>query len=78
LSDWNKVRLEEVADIKSSNIDKKSKVGEKKVRLCNYTDVYKNSYINSDKAIDFMVATCSENAFDKFVCLKNSFNYSMN
>lgn len=63
---WKKVKLEYVADVKLSNVDKKSNHDEIKVRLCNYTDVYKNTFINSEKARTFMVATCNKNEFANF------------
>ena len=40
------------------SVDKKSKPGENQVRLCNYTDVYYNSEMNS--TLDLMVATANE------------------
>src|SRR5690606_23038637 len=67
MSNWEKIKLENVADIKLSNVDKKTKEGEKTIRLCNYTDVYKNSFINSDRATSFMVASCNENEYEKFL-----------
>ena len=63
---WRKITLDKVADVKLSNVDKKSNPQEKIVRLCNYTDVYKNAFINSMKAKTFMVATCNNNEFENF------------
>ncbi|WP_187477602.1 restriction endonuclease subunit S [Amniculibacterium sp. G2-70] len=70
MSDWKKVRLSDVADVKLSNVDKKTNVGERLVRLCNYTDVYKNTFINSYKSKDFMIASCNDNEYEKFVLKK--------
>src|SRR5690606_17038848 len=70
MNNWQKVKLIDVADIKLSSIDKKTKAGERKVRLCNYTDVYNNSYINNDLVDDFMIASCSESDFEKFILKK--------
>jgi len=70
MSNWQTKKLGEVADVKLSNVDKKTKPDERVVRLCNYTDVYKNSFINSDKVEDFMIASCNENEFEKFVLKK--------
>jgi len=70
MTNWQQLKLKDVADIKLSNVDKKTKANERTIRLCNYTDVYKNSFINADRAIDFMVASCSENQYQKFILRK--------
>ena len=61
---WEVKRLKDTVIIQSSNVDKKSKDGERNVSLCNYTDVYKNDFI--DDSIDFMKATASEEQIRKF------------
>jgi type I restriction enzyme S subunit len=61
------IKLETVADIKLSNVDKKTKNDEMAIKLCNYTDVYKNAFINEDKVKHFMEATCNENEYNKFL-----------
>jgi hypothetical protein len=40
-----RVRLGDVADVEISGIDKKTKEGEKAVKLCNFVDVYYNQYL---------------------------------
>ena len=50
--------LADVIDLTLSSVDKKSKVNELPVLLCNYTDVYKNSFIRPD--MEFMAATATE------------------
>ena len=50
--------LSRLIDLRLSSVDKKSKVNEQAVQLCNYTDVYKNSFIHAD--MDFMTATATE------------------
>lgn len=50
-------RLKRLAEVKSSNVDKKSIESEPAVRLCNYTDVYYRQEISGDQ--DFMAATAS-------------------
>ena len=70
MNNWRKVKLDTVADIKLSNVDKKTTEGEKPIRLCNYTDVYKYSFINREKSQDFMVATCNDNEYEKFLLKK--------
>src|SRR5690554_936335 len=70
MNNWRKVKLDTVADIKLSNVDKKTTEGEKPIRLCNYTDVYKYSFINKEKSQDFMIATCNDNEYEKFLLKK--------
>jgi type I restriction enzyme, S subunit len=61
---WRQASLAEVAEIRISNVDKKSAVGEIPVRLCNYIDVYKNVYITA--ALDFMEATATPSEIARF------------
>lgn len=70
MSNWNKQKLGHVADIKLSNVDKLTKLNERTVYLCNYTDVYKNSYIDFEKSRHFMIATCNDNEYNKFLLKK--------
>lgn len=64
MNEWKSFRLDELADIRISNVDKKSKPGEKPVRLCNYMDVYSNDYITS--SLGFMESTASSVECGKF------------
>lgn len=64
MSEWVTRPLGELADIRVSNVDKKSLPGEKSVLLCNYMDVYANDYIRAD--IAFMEATASLAEIAKF------------
>jgi type I restriction enzyme S subunit len=66
--EWKEVRLQDIAEILVSNVDKKSNVEETPVKLCNYTDVYYNEYITSE--IEFMQATAKDSELHKFQ-LKN-------
>ena len=63
LAKWAQHPLSDLADIRLSSVDKKVVPGERNVRLCNYTDVYYNSFINSN--IAFMEATASEREIEK-------------
>ena len=63
-TDWRVTRLDAVADVLFSNVDKHSVEGETPVRLCNYVDVYKNDLITN--AIDFMEASAEEREIKKF------------
>ena len=47
--------LDDVIDLVLSSVDKKTKDNERAVQLCNYTDVYYNSFIHA--SLDFMTAT---------------------
>ena len=55
---WQTATLGEVIDLRLSSVDKKSKDSEQPVQLCNYMDVYSNSFIHH--GMDFMAATASE------------------
>ena len=49
-------RLEHIASYRTSNVDKKTKDDECRVRLCNYTDVYYEDRIRASDS-DFMEAS---------------------
>lgn len=68
MSKWIKTTLAKIADIRVSNVDKKSYQGEKPVMLCNYMDVYSNDYITRD--ISFMEATANIMEIAKFTVSK--------
>lgn len=61
---WRITRLDAVADVLFSNVDKHTIDGEESVRLCNYVDVYKNDRITSN--IDFMEASADGREIRKF------------
>jgi type I restriction enzyme S subunit len=65
---WKPVRLGDIAKVIVSSVDKKSYSFEKKVRLCNYTDVYYNDFICAD--VKFMSATASLEEIEKFSIFK--------
>lgn len=56
--------LKQVADIRVSNVDKKSVDGELPVRLCNYTDVYYRDEIRPE--LDLMSATATAEEIVRF------------
>ncbi|HHX8581180.1 TPA: restriction endonuclease subunit S [Vibrio diabolicus] len=64
MSDFWEVRIQDVAEVLVSNVDKKSYAGQQAVVLCNYMDVYSNDYISSD--LNFMESTASEAEIKKF------------
>ena len=61
---WPTSKLRDVADIRVSNVDKKSYATERPIKLCNYMDVYANDYVTS--AVDFMPATASPSEIERF------------
>lgn len=61
---WKCTRIDAVADVLFSNVDKHTHDDEEPVRLCNYVDVYKNEYITS--SIEFMEATAEPREIEKF------------
>lgn len=61
---WRYGRLQEVADTRTSNVDKHTIDGQPLVRLCNYVDVYHNETI--DESIDFMEASATEKQIERF------------
>ena len=58
-----RVHLNDVIDLRLSSVDKKTKADEHAIRLCNYMDVYNNSFIHA--GIDFMAATATEREIEK-------------
>src|SRR5450755_4258448 len=63
-TEWKVTRLDAVADVLFSNVDKHTMDGETSVRLCNYVDVYKNDRITG--GIDFMEASADDREIRKF------------
>lgn len=63
-SDWREERLFDIAELRTSNVDKKSEDGETPVRLCNYVDVYRNAKITL--ALEFMDATATASQIERF------------
>lgn len=61
---WGIKKLKFLAIVQPSNVDKKTVEGEEPIILCNYTDVYRNEYING--CLEFMQATASEAEIKKF------------
>ena len=61
---WKVNRLKLIADVFTSNVDKKEYADEVAVRLCNYTDVYYNDVITAD--MELMKATATQQQVEKF------------
>ena len=62
---WSTSQLRDLADVRVSNVDKKSYAAERPIRLCNYMDVYANDYLTS-ALLDFMPATASPSEIERF------------
>ena len=62
---WTTSQLRDLADVRVSNVDKKSYAAERPIRLCNYMDVYANDYLTS-ALLDFMPATASPSEIERF------------
>jgi type I restriction enzyme S subunit len=61
---WQVRPLKQIAHVRLSGVDKHTIAGERAIRLCNYTDVYKNDFIT--QAIDFMPATARDAEIEAF------------
>lgn len=61
---WCVQRLRNVAEVRVSNVDKKTKDDECPVRLCNYTDVYNNDRIRAE--MSFMATSASADEIERF------------
>ena len=61
---WQETALGNIADIRYSNVDKKTAKDELPIRQCNYMDVWKNEYIFDNMA--FMQVTASDREISKF------------
>lgn len=61
---WEVALIKHVADVRFSGVDKHSHDNEIPVRLCNYTDVYKNDRITND--MELMHATATEAEIERF------------
>lgn len=53
-----------LAEVRVSNVDKRSIAGEEPVKLCNYVDVYANRYITGER--EFMEATATKGEIERF------------
>ena len=61
---WGVGRLRNHADVRISSVDKHSRDCERRVRLCNYVDVYYNDSIRSE--MSFMRATATTQEIERF------------
>jgi type I restriction enzyme, S subunit len=62
--DWPVQRLSDVATVRLSNVDKKMAPGERVVRLCNYTNVFRKDYIDNRSV--FMSGSAAESEVERF------------
>lgn len=61
---WEVKRLKTMASVQLSNVDKKSVVGQARVRLCNYVDVYYNDRITAE--LEFMNSSATGEQVRRF------------
>ena len=61
-----KYKLGDIATVEISGVDKKMKDGEKKIRLCNFVDVYYNWAITTVRHDSFMFATANTKEISRF------------
>jgi type I restriction enzyme S subunit len=61
---WPTRKLSDIADMRVSNVDKKTHAVEKPVKLCNYLDVYSNEYVTG--GLDFMEASATVTEIERF------------
>lgn len=62
--DWSTSRLRQVAQVRTSNVDKVTEEGELPVRLCNYVDVYRNDWVHL--GLGFMKGSATADEVTKF------------
>ena len=67
---FKKYNLGDIADIRTSNVDKKITPNQKTVKLCNFVDVYHNWAISKNNYSGFMTATASDDEISKFLLKK--------
>ncbi len=60
------VKLKDVASVEISNVDKKTKKGEKYVKLCNFVDVYRNWAVTKEIEDTFMEASANDLQIERF------------
>ena len=63
-ANWSTCKLRDIADVRVSNVDKKTSTAETPIKLCNYMDVYANDYVT--KSMDFMTASASKSEIERF------------
>lgn len=61
---WHRVPLKSVCNHTVSSVDKHSFEDELPIRLCNYTDVYKNDRVSPE--LELMMATATEDEINRF------------
>jgi type I restriction enzyme S subunit len=64
MSEWFDMPLGKLARIRVSNVDKKSHASEQPIRLCNYMDVYSETYLTDER--EYMEATASAREIGNF------------
>ena len=65
---WETGKLKHNSDLRISSVDKHILEEERKVTVCNYTDVYYNEFITSN--LPLRKGSCSENEYTNFLLKK--------
>lgn len=68
-------RLGNIANVDLSGIDKKTRDGERAVRLCNFTNVYRGWAVTKNMYDGLMTATASEKDFSTSFAKRSGGNY---
>ena len=66
MAEFKTHKLGDIAEILTSNVDKKITPNQKTVKLCNFVDVYHNWAITKDNYANFITATASDDEISKF------------
>ena len=61
---WEIGKIKNLSEVRISSVDKHIFEDERKVVVCNYTDVYYNEYVTNN--MDFRVGSCSDEEYNKF------------
>jgi type I restriction enzyme S subunit len=61
---WPTRQLRDLAEVRVSNVDKKTHLDEQPIKLCNYMDVYSNEYVTS--CLEFMEASATSAEIERF------------
>lgn len=64
MSEWFNTTLGDVVEVRVSNVDKKTLLGERSVRLCNYMDVYSTNAVTPERVL--MPASATEPEYLRF------------
>ncbi len=73
---WKVTTLGDIAQIEFSSVDKKTRPSERPIRICNYVDVFHNSFITRE--LPFMEATATPSEISRFQLRKGHVVFTKN